>query len=415
MRKKTIAISLIGVIVLFGIYTYLNKDNDEDLKVKDVIQTYQVKEERIEKINTTFGRVHSAEVHTLKASYESKSITWDVEVGEYVEANQILGYLDNASVIISLYEREKDVLQTEYQVNQFTDSGSEALIRSKEEAKKRLSSSRNTYEKTKVLYDSGVKSQEELDTVKLSLDIAQIAYDEASDNLNQFDYSKQLEILKKDLEIKKLQVENLEGKGSRSEILAPTSGTVSELMIETGSRVTVNADLCQIMKLDSLEVETEISEYDINDIKIDQNVIITSVSDKKINTEGYIKKIHPSADVTGSEATVKVIIGVSKTIEELKPGFTVILDIMVASKEKALVVPYDALIDTEKGQFVIIAGSDDKKNWTAVKTGIEGDFMVEVISNELKVGDKIQLLGGSMSKEGNVGEKKSFGFPPRKK
>jgi len=121
------------------------------------------------------------------------------------------------------------------------------------------------------------------------------------------------------------------------------------------------------------------------------------------SVQGTIVEIAPTAvskpSIQGSSSpTVGVKIRLDKAPLELKPGFTVTVEIVVATKEGILAVPQEALFQEGNKNYVykIKAGRLEK---TEVKIGIGNDTHQEITSG-LRAGDQVVLNPSADFSEG---------------
>jgi len=138
-----------------------------------------------------------------------------------------------------------------------------------------------------------------------------------------------------------------------------------------------------------LVVEATVSEYEINQVQLDQTVIIETLGDNKQYT-GTITDVSPTGIISGSEVLIPVTIEIANEDSALKPNFTANIEITVAQKDNALIIPYEAITDTPKGSMVMIV-RDGKEMMIPIEKGIASDLYIEIISDEIIEGDEIVL------------------------
>ncbi len=221
---------------------------------------------------------------------------------------------------------------------------------------------------------------------------------------------------------------------ARTNIYAPVDGVVSKLSVEQGERVVGTAqmsgtEIMTIANLNSMEVNVDVNENDINRLSIGDTAIIEvdAFLDKKF--KGIVTEIASSANIVGTSAdqvtnfAVKVrILPISyedlankgKTNSPFRPGLSATVDIQT-EKKSGLVVPIQSVTvrEEEKPKDAKVDGpaaddsSDDKKEKTKplakeyvfiveagkvkqveVKTGIQDDQNIIILSG-LKLGQQV--------------------------
>jgi HlyD family secretion protein len=171
------------------------------------------------------------------------------------------------------------------------------------------------------------------------------------------------------------------------QIVASIDGEVTVINIEEGEVPRESDVMMEIQDLSSLKVEASISEYEINEIVVGQEVLITTLGNDDKIYKGLVETIYPSGEISGTEVFVTVIIDILDEDLLLKPNFSANIEILTASKDDALMVPYDALVKIGKGYAVQLKPEEGTEStFVHVKTGIESDLTIEVISSELEEG-----------------------------
>ncbi|MFD3259567.1 efflux RND transporter periplasmic adaptor subunit [Paenibacillus lentus] len=227
----------------------------------------------------------------------------------------------------------------------------------------------------------------ELDTADLQLNIAQLKaeLDEMEKN-------------KLNTDAKEIAIQRLELQLSKSAIKSPINGTVTAVYAKEGE----NRPGLQFVVEDTqrLKIMAKIKEYDVTRIKEGMTVIIKSDSLDGTEYNGKVVKVHPAAVKNEQAETMTVpYIEFISEIEiqqntELRIGMNARLLIIIDKKENVLSLPYDAVGRNEQGDKVVYALEQNSQNKYVAKeikvtTGLETDFRVEVISDQLSAGMKI--------------------------
>lgn len=251
--------------------------------------------------------------------------------------------------------------------------------RSLESAKINLETAQNNYNTTKASLDAAKKSaSQEIDRYANS-----VAGSEISANMDA-----------KLIAIQKLEL-NLEN----AQITAPISGTVTAVYANEGA--VASGLLVVIEDTKDLKITTKIKEYDIAKVKNEMPVIIKTDATGDTAYDGTITKINSAAlknaagDIVFSddvefESEVKV----NEKDTALKIGMNARLTIILEEKNGIYAVTYDAIKIDKDGSpcvFTIINGTGGKPEAKKipVSLGMETDFYVEIISNDLSEGMSI--------------------------
>jgi HlyD family secretion protein len=151
---------------------------------------------------------------------------------------------------------------------------------------------------------------------------------------------------------------------ARTEIYAPTSGTVSKLSIEKGEKVVGTAQMAGtemliLANLNNMEVQVDVNENDIVKVKSGQKVLIEVDSYISMNRkfEGIVTEIANTANTTTSadavtEFKVKIrilnesykdLVDKKSKLSPFRPGMTASVDVITNRKDKILTVPLSAV------------------------------------------------------------------------
>jgi HlyD family secretion protein len=170
-------------------------------------------------------------------------------------------------------------------------------------------------------------------------------------------------------------------------ITAPVAGTITDVNIQVGARPA--GALFTIQDTQTMEVSTNIAEYDIASLKDGQAVRITTDATGDEILDGTIKRLAPTA--MNAAGDFEVISGFDKIDDRLRIGMNAKLTLVVDSRPQVFAVPYDAIVKNAAGATTVVALRDDgiTRYEVPVTVGLETDYFVEIESSELKAGLKI--------------------------
>jgi membrane fusion protein (multidrug efflux system) len=237
-------------------------------------------------------------------------------------------------------------------------------------------------------YIMPVDQQNLLGQAQADYEQAKLAYEKASEQ-EKDEFAKKLDEAKERLESARKLYQPIP-------VVSPIEGTVISKNIEIGSNVSVKQPLIEIASLKQLIIKSAVSEEYISQIKLGQTVKVKihSIGDSVFT--GKISVITPGVRTETRTADIEVSIPYDKRV---KPGMTATLEIVVAQKQNALVVPQDILIIKPNGEKYVFIAEEDKAKMVKITTGIESNTEVEVTSG-LKEGDKVVILGQENLKDG---------------
>lgn len=172
----------------------------------------------------------------------------------------------------------------------------------------------------------------------------------------------------------KLQVEAQKSTRDDYIIYAEQDGIVYDVVPSVGELISPQMVLIELGQIADYEVELNVDETDIAYLQVGQHVVYTIDSYKQGKFYGVITHINPR--VSASDKTSKVTASISRS-DALRflPGMSLEANIVVAERQKAIVIPRDYL---KNGSFVQV----DRGNGPAVlkvTTGIEDLRYVEIV------------------------------------
>lgn len=230
---------------------------------------------------------------------------------------------------------------------------------------------KTTYLQTKVSFDNLAVDFQRISTLYNSGNIAQQTYDQT----------------KAQYESLKTNVQNLE---RNTFLRAPFSGVIAAKNYENGELYAGNPILL-LVDMANLKAHINIPESYYPSIKEGMNVAITSdvFTDKEF--KGIIEIVSPVIDATTH--TFQVQIKISNAGGVLRPGMFARVGVDF-DKIKAKVVPYQSVLKLQSSneRYVFLNDNGTAKR-VKVQIGKRYDDKVEIMSDELKEGDQLVVVG----------------------
>lgn len=200
----------------------------------------------------------------------------------------------------------------------------------------------------------------------------------------------------------KARVEQQQTQLEQTVVRAPKSGIVAERMARVGD-VTGGQRLFSIIRDGQLELQAEIPETQLSQVRIGASVQVTSDADARIQLQGNVREIAPLVNREKRQAIVKIDLPKN---DLLKPGMFLRAAIITDSVE-GLAVPYKAVLSEGERKIVYVLEAEDKVKAQPVEVGeiIEGsgdlnNAKVEIKSG-LKVGERVVVAGATYLKDGD--------------
>jgi len=418
MSKKTIYIVLgvaVAIIVLLIVLSKTgaigNKDKGKSVESAKVTATTIV-----ETVSAT-GKIQPEIEVKISSEVSGEIIALNVIEGQVVKKGDLLVKI-NPDLYTSGYKRTLSNL-----------SGTKANL---SQADASFKEAKANYDRNKTLFDKGIISKSDWDKVVASFEVAKASKQSAYFNVQSASAT----------------VNEAKDNLGRTTIYAPADGTISVLNVELGERVLgtqqmAGTEILRVANLNNMEVEVDVNENDIVKIKVcdEANVEVDAYLKKQF--KGVVTSISNSAStaLTADQVTnfkVKIRIlkesyqdlleGKPATYSPFRPGMTATVDVITKKRVNVLAVPISSVVvksDTTAVKGFKVEEDDEKKaapksdkklecvfvkvgdkaKIRIIKTGIQDDTNIEVITG-LKKGDVV-ITGpySTVSKDLNSGDK----------
>jgi HlyD family secretion protein len=391
MTKKSIIFIALLALAGTGIYFY---QKSKVIKPEDLYRQQEVTQGHVAQSVSANGTLNPVTVVSVGTQVSGRVNKLYVDFNDKVEEGQVLLELES-----SLFTAQ--IAQTTGTINSIQASidlaiANEARIRS--------------------LYEQEYVSKQELDQAVQALKSARAQ-----------------------LESSRAQLKRDQTNLGYSIIRSPVSGVVIDRIVDVGQTVAASFQTPELIKiaedLSKMQIDSSFAEADIGSIKVGQKAKFNVDAFPNRQFEGLVKQIRLNPTVTSSVVTYNVVISVDNPDELLLPGMTAYVNITVAERNNALLVPNAALrfkpkVDDEsesptqantngnsrpasemrgagnrKGEAKKTSQEDlssgniyvlrnSRTEAIKVRTGITDGRLTEIISRELNAGDKI-IVGES--------------------
>ena len=419
MSKKTIYILLGSAVSLVVVLLVLSKTGVIGKKDKGTeVEIATVNEITVVETVSATGKIQPEIEVKISSEVSGEIIALPVKEGQVVKKGDLLVKI-NPDLYTSGYNRTISNL-----------SGTKAGL---SQADASFKEAKSNYDRSKTLFDKGIISKSDWDKAIASFEVAKASKESAYYNVQSASET----------------VSEAKDNLGRTTIYAPADGTISMLNVEMGERVLgtqqmTGTEILRVANLNNMEVEVDVNENDIVKINVGDSAKVEVDAYLKKEFKGIVTSISNSAStaLTADQVTnfkVKIRIlkesymdlleGKSASYSPFRPGMTATVDIITTRKENVIGVPISSIVvksDTTATSKIVVEDSNneniiapksdkkfecvflkvgDKAKIRIIKTGIQDDTNIEVISG-LKKGD-IVIIGPytTVTKELNSGDK----------
>jgi HlyD family secretion protein len=211
----------------------------------------------------------------------------------------------------------------------------------------------------------------------------------------------QLEQLEASLSQAKIKLESAQRALEDTKLVAPMDGTITVLNVKVGERASAGQAAVVLSDLTTFVVEVNLDEVDVAKVSVGQEAAITLDAFPDEELAGEVTDIAPVASVQSGVVLYPVTIQLLPAGVPARVGMTANVEIITASKADALIVPLRA-IQSEGGKSYIWRQAADGFEKVEVTLGVMTEVEVEVASG-LTEGDVVSVVASPAQGGGQPG------------
>ena len=199
-------------------------------------------------------------------------------------------------------------------------------------------------------------------------------------------------------------LENLKEKLEYAVVVAPCDGVVTAVNAEEG--VMATGAIFVIEDLSDLKVSANVGEYDIPYVAEGMAATVKCDAVAGIEYGGKVSSVAPTGVPGGTGTSYAIEADIDEEDGKILVGMTAKLAIISDKRENALTITYDALTTDDDGNDAIYVAEKDENGvyhakLVTVEIGLETDYEIEIISNEISEGMYV-LTNTTMLSDGDM-------------
>ncbi|MDP3045336.1 MAG: efflux RND transporter periplasmic adaptor subunit, partial [Bacillota bacterium] len=330
MRRKSWWVVMVFVLAIGLVTTGCGGDTDKAAEDDQAVLVAVAEAEKglLSRGDILTGKVIAKAEVNLVPKMPGKVSAVLADVGDRVQAGQTLMRLDATELQAQLSQAEAGVALAESGLRQ-----TELNFRD----------TQRNYERMKHLYEQGAIAAAEFEKVEMGYEIAR---DQAE------------KLAPAQLKQAKAQLQYMQANYNNTILTSPISGIVAARSVNVGELAAQTMPVFTVVSFDSVYVETNASEQQVNKIKAGQEVTvrISAVSSEPLT--GKVTNVSPAADPRTRTYPVKVEIDNPEHL--IKPGMFAEVNLSTAGDE-VIIVPRDAVVH-RSGAFAVFVLTDDEKS-----------------------------------------------------
>ena len=316
-----------GVVILGAAFWYFQDDSST---TSIEFQTGPLSMGDVESVVNTAGTLSPLSIVDVGSEVSGLIVELNVDFNSIVKEGDLLARIDDRDVQVLLRQREADLQVAKANLIQEHAN----LLRAETD----YEFAENELERSQLLLERQLISESDLETA-----LARVRSTEASlENAKAQIVSAEASILQREAQLEQTQID-LE----RTQISSPVDGIVINRLVDLGQAVNATQNIPVLFEvaqdLSEMQIEADIGEADIGKVSEGLDVRFSVDAYAGQSFDGNVAQVRKSAGNTNNVVTYTIIIDADNPREQLLPGMTANVDIVLGSKEDVLRVPNTAL------------------------------------------------------------------------
>jgi HlyD family secretion protein len=347
-------------------------------KLPSIVVTETVTKPLVDRIIAT-GTIKPVQEVYVQPLVEGLSIKMlNADIGDEVKADSVLATLNEDALLLEKSQLEANKAKAEAGLAQYKAQ----VI----EAEANLADATRQRDRTKRLSQSGTSTVSQVEQAEALVEVRQAQLNAAKQSVAVGD---------SDIKVVEAQIEDIDLKLGRTGVKAPVSGVVSARSAKVGAIASGTGEpLFTIIRDGAIELVADLSETDIQKIKVGQKALV-SVAGGKTKIEGKVRLVSPTVDAATRLGAVHIVIDDESGA---RAGMYASAEIVV-TETSALALPLSAVITGRDGSSARKV-EDNVVKQVKIETGIQDGGFVQVVSG-LEAGDLVVAKAGAFVRDGD--------------
>jgi HlyD family secretion protein len=450
MRKRSVWILLLvaGLIIIGGLFLWRRSAAGNE---PEQARTAVVESGTLRVTVTASGRIEPDTRVDLSFDMPGRVERVAVELGDVVEAGQMLARLQTSDLQRAVTQAELSLRQAELRLEQIEEPADEAEIRRAENAlsqaaaalevarinlntvqnstllNETLEDAQSAYDDAKERYDARLEEYEEgeidywfvdqaeqrledaerylsrirdqvnLQSESASNDVTRAyqSYQEAQDALDQLQAGADASNIRSaelDVETARLALERAQSDLEKATLVAPFDGVVSAVNVTAGEIAPTGVPAISLVGNDNYQLTVSVDEIDVAKLETGLPVQVTVDALPGRVFEGVVERIGPAASVDQGAISYPVVIALEPTDGPLRTGMSATATILVEELEEQLLIPnWTVQVDQTTGQMYVYRQTAQGPQRMDVELGARQEGYSQVLEG-LEAGDTLVLV-----------------------
>lgn len=362
------------------------------------VETYEAVRSDLVQSVVASGRVTTPQRVSVGAVITGRVTRIPVKEGQSVKRGDVLIELDDEDERAAVAQARGAVAQAEAKLRQLRELGLPAAEQALLQAQANHTQARLQHERAVELKTKGFVSQAALDDAQRNLDVAESQLRAArlqveSNRPAGSDFA----LAQTALAQARASLGLAQAKLDQTVVRAPVDGTLIARSVEPGNVVQSGKELMALAPVGETQVVVQIDEKNLAQLKLGQRAIASADAYPRDRLAAELIYINPGIDAL--RGSVEVKLRIADPPDYLRQDMTVSVDIEVARRAGVVVVPADAVHDSNGAEPWVLAVAGRRAERRPVRLGLKGDGRVEILDG-LRPGDRVIPVGVPMIKSG---------------
>ena len=340
-------------------------------------------------IQTIVATGHVETPHRISIGSQIVGVVKNIPVseGQIVQAGQVLIELDDAEWRAAAQQADMLVLQAQARLRQVREVQAPVAAQSLVQAEINVSYAEKQWHRNVDLFTKSFISQAALDEAKKNVDLTQAQLQTAKKQVQTtHPTGSDYQIAATALSQAEANSKIAYSRRQHTVIKTPIAGTLSSRDVESGDVVQAGKALMTLSPSGATQLVVQIDEKNLPLLVLGQLARASADAYPTLNFSAAISYINPSVDL--QRGSVEIKLNVPEPPAYLRQDMTVSVDIQVATRLRALLVPTDTIHDVKGRQPWVLKVADGKARKQVLRVGLQSAGMSEVLSG-LSVNDRV--------------------------
>ena len=333
------------------------------------------------------GRIESPHRVDLGVQITGTVKAIPVNEGQNVAAGEALIQLEDAELVASARQAELAVTQAQAKLRQLREVQAPLAEQALRQAQTNVDAATRTLQRNQELFSKGFIGQAALDEATRAEQITRSQFKIAQQQLNSARAGgSDTAVAEAALSQAQAGADLAHARLRYSQVLAPVAGTLIARNVEPGDAVQAGKVLMVLSPKGETQVVVQIDEKHLNLLKVGQTASVSSDAypDQRFTAE--LVYINPGVDAQRGSLEVKL--RVAQPPAYVRQDMTVSVDIEVAKRSQAVLVPTEAVHNLDSTEPWVMKVVSGKATRTPIRLGLRSQGMCEVLEG-LSANDQV--------------------------